>query len=165
MAILKETYPIGIDIDDRHVYAAQFRQTRQGPALRDLFYRRMNEQQVDSPEWERDLVSALKAVSKNRRFRGKRASVNLPARYVNSFPISFGVAAEETMDTAIARECRKHLSFSLEHAVIDYSSLVEGSPDDKRKFKANIVAAHRDQMHVADLFDRGDVRRQGRPPR
>ena len=146
MANFKETYPIGIDIDDRHVYAAQFQQTRQGLAVRDLFYRILTEQQVESSEWEDALVSALKAVSKNKRFRGKRAAIHLPARHVNCFPISFGIAAGEAIDVAMARECRKHLSFPLENAVIDYSSLIEVSSGGKRRFKAFIVAAHRDQI-------------------
>lgn len=153
MSKFNETYPIGIDIDDQHVYAAQFQQTRQGLAVRDLFYRKLNEPHVDSPEWEDALVSALKAASKNKRFRGKRAAIHLPARHVNCFPISFGIAAGEAIDVAMARECRKHLSFPLENAVIDYSSLIEVSSGDKRRFKAFIVAAHRDQIdrHVSLL--------------
>lgn len=140
------TYPIGIDIDDRHVYAAQFRQTRQGPAVRDLFYLKMDEQHADSPEWDSALVSALKAASKNKRFRGKRAAIHLPARHVNGFPISFGVGAGETIETAMARECRKYLSFPMEKAVIDYSNLIEILSEDKKKFNAYMVAAHRDQI-------------------
>ncbi|MDF1590184.1 MAG: pilus assembly protein PilM [Desulfobacterales bacterium] len=141
-----ETYPIGIDIDDRHVYAAQFQQTRQGPAVRDLFYWKLNEQQTDSPEWEVTLISALKAAAKNKRFRGKRAAIHLPARHLNCFPISFRIDAGETIDMAIARECRKHLSFSLENAIIDYSSLIEVPSEEKQRFKAYIISAHRDQI-------------------
>jgi len=152
-----ETYPIGIDIRDQHIYAAQFQQTQQGPAVRDLFYLKMNEQQVESPEWENALVCALKAASKNKRFRGKRAAICLPARHINGFPITFGIAAGETIDVAMARECRKHLSFSLENAVIDYSSLIEVPSEEKKRFKAYIVAAHRDQIdrHVRLLKEAG----------
>ena len=122
---LKERYPIAIDIADQNIYAAQFQETRQGIAVRELFYRKLDNGQTDSTEPDDALVPVLKEIAKNKRFRGKSVAIHLPAQHVYSFPITFEIGAEETLEDAIVRECRRHLSFPLEEAVVDYPSIVD----------------------------------------
>ena len=143
---MKEKYPIAIEIGDRHVFAAQLQKTRRGIAVRDLFHQELNDSQPDSAESEEALVQACKAVAKHSGFKGKNAAILLPSRHVNCFPLTFEALDSESVEDAIVRECRKLISFPLEKAVIDYPSIVEISADNKRRFRASIVAVHRDQV-------------------
>lgn len=140
----KERYPIGIDIGSRHVTAVQFQQTRQGLAVGELFYREVDNRPTDSTDTDDALIAVFKEIVKSKGFRGKSAAIHLPSEYVNNFPITFETGADETVEDAIARECRQKLSFPLEEAVIDYPSIVEVSSGKNRKFQAGIVAVRRD---------------------
>lgn len=142
----REKYPIGIDIANQNIYAAQLQETRQGIAVRELFYRELDNGQADSNEPDDALVPVLREIAKNKRFRGKSAAIHLPAKHVYSFPVTFEIGAEETLEDAIVRECRRHLSFPLEEAVIDYPSVTDISSGKNKSFKANIIAVRRDQV-------------------
>jgi type IV pilus assembly protein PilM len=142
----KAKYPIGIDIGDKYIFAAQLKKTRLGLTVRDLFYQELNLVQQDSVETDTALIQAFKAVAKHSGFKGKSVTIHLPSRQVYTFPINFEVDAGETLDVAIVRECRKYLSFPVEKAVIDYPSIVDISSGENRKFKASIIAAQRDQI-------------------
>ncbi|UCD32973.1 MAG: pilus assembly protein PilM [Desulfobacterales bacterium] len=149
---LKNRYPIGIDINDDNIYAAQFQKTKTGIAIRELFHRKLDRGQTDSAEPDDALVPILREIAKNRRFRGKSAAIHLPARHVYSFPVTFEIGAEETLEDAIVRECRRHLSFPLEEAVIDYPSIVDISSGTNKKFNAIIIAVRRDQIEQYSLL-------------
>jgi len=143
---LKNRYPIGIDITDQNIYAAQFQKTRQGMSIRGLFYRKLNNGQPHGTEPDDALVPALKEIVKNKRFRGKTVSIHLPARHIYSFPITFEIGGDETIEDAMVRESRRHLSFPLEEAVMDYPSIIDISSEKNKKFKAVIIAVHRDNI-------------------
>ena len=115
---LKNRYPIGIDITDQNIYAAQFQKTRQGISVRELFHRKLNHVQTDGAKPDDTLVPVLKEIAKNKRFRGKSVSIHLPAWQIYRFPITFEIAGDETLEDGMVRECRRHLSFPLEEAVI-----------------------------------------------
>jgi type IV pilus assembly protein PilM len=143
---LKNRYPIGIDITDQNIYAAQFQKTRQGISVRELFHRKLNHVQTDGAKPDDTLVPVLKEIAKNKRFRGKSVSIHLPARQIYRFPITFEIAGDETLEDGMVRECRRHLSFPLEEAVIDYPSLIDISSGKNKKFKAVILAVRREQV-------------------
>jgi type IV pilus assembly protein PilM len=143
---LKTRYPIGIDIGDQAIYAAQFKKTRQGISVRELFHRKLDNGQTDTTEPDDTLIPVLKEVAKNKRFRGKSVVIRLPTKHVNSALITFEVGAEETLEDAIARECRRYLTFPIEEAVIDYPSIVDISSGKNNRFKANIISVRRDQI-------------------
>jgi len=143
---LKNRYPIGIDIADQNICAAQFQETRPGIVVRELFHRKLNAGPTTSTEPDEALVPILKEIAKNKRFRGKSVAIHLPAQHICSFPLTFEVGAGETLEDAIVRECRRYLSFPLEEAVIDYPSIVDISSGKNKSFKANIIAVHRDRI-------------------
>jgi len=144
---MRENYPIAIDIGERHVFATQLQETRRGIKVRDLFHQQLHYSQPDSDEGDEALVQACRAVAGHSAFKGKKAAILLPSRHINSFPLTFEVGRSESVEDAIVRECRKLISFPLEEAVIDYPSIVEEPADEKRRFRASIVAAHRDQVN------------------
>ena len=159
MLNLKNRYPIGIDITDQNIYAAQFQKTRQGIWVRELFHRKLNNGQTDSIAPDDALVPVLKEIAKNKRFRGKNVSVHLPAQHIYNFPITFELGGDETLEDGMVRECRRHLSFPLEEAVIDYPSITDISSEKNKKFKAIIIAVRREQVEqYVHLLKRAGLR-------
>jgi len=148
MLNFKQINPIGIDLTDQALYAAQFQNTRQGKVVGHLWRQRLAEGAVGG-EPDDDLIPVLKRVAKAGRFKGKQVNLHLPERHMNCFLVSFDLGADEDIEEAIARECRRSLSFPLEEAVVDYASLTE-SPKKKRRFKAALVAVRRET--VADYL-------------
>jgi len=123
MLNLKNISPIGIEIDDHHIYAAQLKKTRQGITVRELFHRKLGNGQMESLASLDDMVPVLKEIAKSKRFRGKSAVILLPAQYVDSFPVNFEISSDQMLEEAIVRECGKYLSIPIEEAVIDYPSI------------------------------------------
>jgi type IV pilus assembly protein PilM len=155
---LKEKYPIGIDIGDQNVYAAQFQKNRQKISVRELFHRPLDNGETDGTESDSALLPVLKEIAKNKRFRGKIAAIHVPAQHVYSFPVTFEVGVDETLEDAIVRESRRYLSFPLEEAVIDYPSIHDISSGPGKKFRANIIAIHREQIeHYMQLLKRAGL--------
>lgn len=148
MLDLKNRYPIGIDIMDRNIYAAQFQVSREGLLIRELFHRELDNGHMDSAETDDALFSVLKEIAKNKRFRGKSVSICPPYRHIYSFPITFENDSNETIEEGMIRECRKHLSFPLEEAVIDYPSIIDVSSGENKRFKAIIIAIKRSQVEA-----------------
>jgi len=146
MLNLKNRYPIGIEIADHNIYAAQLKKTRQGITVRELFHRKLGNGQTESLESLDDMVPVLKEIVKSKRFRGKSAVILLPAQYVDSFPVSFEIGSNQTIEEAIVRECGKYLSIPPEEAVIDYPSIDDISSGKNKKYKVNIIAGRRDRI-------------------
>jgi len=143
---LKEIYPIAIDIADQNIYAAQFQKNKQGISIRELFHRELGNGETDSSEPDSSLLSVLKEIAKNKKFRGKSATIHIPPQQVFSFPAAFEIGVDETVEEAIVRESRKYLSFPLEEAIIDYPFIHDVSSGPGKKFKANIIAVRREQV-------------------
>ena len=155
---LKERYPIAIDIADQNIYATQFQEKQQGISVRELFHRELGNGEPDSHEPDDAMLPVLKEIAKNRRFRGKSAAIHIPPQHVFSFPAAFEIGVDETAEEAIVRESRKHLSFPLEEAVIDYQFIHDVSSGPGKKFKANIIAVRREQVEgYADLLKRAGL--------
>ena len=139
----QEIYPIGIDITDHMIYAAQFHDSTQGPVVGHLVNHHLDAGLAGDDLPGEDLISSLKSIAKTRQFKGKVVNMHLPEKHLNCFMIDFDLGADETLETAIARECRRSLSLPLEEAVVDYASLIE-SKTHKRRYKAAIVAARKE---------------------
>ena len=146
-------YPIGIDIGSRHIHAAQIRQTHKGVSIEELAVRDLEANPEETLDGDGVLVSAIRAMSKNGRFRGKRALLHIPDKNISVFPIRFQVGGTESLEDAILRESQRHLSFPVEEAVIDYPSLSHPSSERDNTFKATIIAARREHIdHYLNLI-------------
>ena len=137
-------FPVGIDIGNRNIYAAQLQETKQGLVVRGLVHQEY-QNEADGILAARDvLVPVLKEIINDKRLKGRRVVVNFPAQYLLSFPLNFQVGKEETVETAILRHSRQYITFPLEEAIIDYPSLAPAGDDNK--FRASVIAARREHM-------------------
>lgn len=136
-------YPIGIDIGEHDIYAAQLGQTRQGYSVGALAHRALEANAEDESETDKALVALLKKMIASGRFRGRRAAVHLPSRYLFSFPLRFQVKEDEIPEGVMLRELRGYLSFPLEEAVVDYPSLLPLSSDETGQYKAIVTATRK----------------------
>jgi len=139
----KYRYPIAIHFADEAVCAAQLKETSQGLAVIAVSHQPLNGSAEKDPE---GIVSALKSISKNGGFKGKRAVAHLPFNKVFSLPVKLQVGPEETVEGAIVREAKGYLPFPLEKAVLDYSSLLEISSGAARAFQATVIAAREEDI-------------------
>jgi type IV pilus assembly protein PilM len=143
----KAKYPIGIDIQERQIFAAQLQLQRQGIAIKGLAHAEIDEGwQVDDPIERIDaLQPPLKKMVKNKSLGGKRVVLHVPAQHIISFPIRFKPAGAETLEQAIVRESAAYLPFPIKEAIIDYPSLQPvKSGDTATEYKAVMIAVHRD---------------------
>ena len=139
-------YPIAIDMTDQGIYAAQLVDAPQGVAVRELFCRRLDNANGDSPDRTDEWVSMFKDLRKNKRFVGRRVVLHLPPQSIFRFPIRFQLNGGEAVEEAILRESKGYLPFPMEEAIIDYPSLVSPSPGEGDTFRAMIIAVRRDEM-------------------
>jgi len=146
MINLGATYPIGIDIHSHNIYAAQLKKTKKGLAVRGLAHREVGNDAEKALEAGDGLVSQLKEIANNKGFWGKRVVVHLPSEYTHTFPLSIQVDQEDALEEAILRESVKHLSFPIEHASVDYPSIVSAPSGKAKNYKATVIAAHVDQI-------------------
>jgi type IV pilus assembly protein PilM len=146
MLSLNSTYPIGIDIGKNNIYAAQLKENRRGPVVRGLVHREYENETGGILEASNVLIPLLKDMLKDKRLKGRRVVVHFPSEYILSFPLSFQLGKDETVEAAIMRNSRQYLTFPLEEAIIDYPSLTFVSEDEGNKYRASVVAARKDQM-------------------
>lgn len=142
----KTKYPIGIDIQERQIFAVQLRSYRRGIAIKGLAHAEIDEKwQVDDPIESIDaLQPSLKKMATNKSFGGKRAVLHVPPQHIISFPIRFKPAKTESLEQAIVRESAAYLPFPIEEAAIDYPSLESVNSGDPHEYKAVMIAVHRD---------------------
>jgi type IV pilus assembly protein PilM len=158
MRNLAATYPIGLDFSDQDVYAVQLKKIRDGTAVRAMVHQRLSRTPADFLESSDTFVSSLKDIVKNNIFRGKRALIHIPSQYVFTFPISFEIRDDRSIEEAMVRELEAHLSFPVKDAVIDYPSLDTISSGATTKYKAVIIAAERDKMeHYLHVLERAGL--------
>lgn len=146
MINLRSTYPIGIDIHSHNIYAAQLKESPNGLAVRGLAHREVGNEAEKVLDAGDGLVSQLKEMAKSKVFRGKRVVVRVPSQYIHSFPLTFRVGDQESLEEAVLRESEKHLPFPIEEATIDYPSIVPASSGKGDQHKAIIIAAQTDQI-------------------
>jgi type IV pilus assembly protein PilM len=147
MLHLKFHYPIGIDIGNQYIYAAQLKEVRQGFAVRGLVHREIEWKDAKIPGLSDLLVPLLRSISKDKRFFGKRVIVNISSQNIFSFPIRFQVGATETLEEAILRQSEQYLSFPLEEAIIDYPSILSLASVESDSYSATIIAVQRDYIN------------------
>jgi Tfp pilus assembly PilM family ATPase len=144
---LRARYPIGIDIGDQYIYAAQLKPDKDGMAVRGLWRREFDAFTDGLPDDEDALVTALKGITKSRRFQGRSAVIHLPSQIIISMPIQFEKREDESVEEGIFKETAKHLSFPIEDAILDYPSISESSSDDQSEYSATVVVAQKDYIH------------------
>ena len=143
---LKAIRPIGIDIGSHNIYAAQLKKNRQDLVIRGFVHRECEGATQAIFNGTDGLISVLKEIVKDKRFRGRRVVVHFPSQYIISFPIIFEVHGEETIEQAILKKSKDYINFPLEEAIIDYPSLTPISSVDAGKYRAIINAVRRDHM-------------------
>ncbi len=139
MREILKTYPIGIDMDDRCVTAAQYRKTRHGISLRELACQPLTS---SASEDDGELVAALKSVRSSGSFKGRRVVVNIPFQDLSVFPVQFLLGERDDPEEAILREAVKFLPYPLEEAILDYPSFTNQAGT----CTATVVAVHRQVM-------------------
>lgn len=118
-------YPIGIDLNDGYLTAAQFQKGPHGPRVRGVFCLPMpTTLTADGGDGDK-IAAALKAVRTCGLFRGRRVVFNLPLSSLSFFPVHFPFNAREDHEEGILREASKLLSYPAEEAMIDYPSLFQ----------------------------------------
>jgi len=159
MLTLKSTYPIGLDIGQHHIYAAQFKQSRQGLAVRGLWHTRLNGEFDDPDNASNVLVHLFREMARYERFQGKKAVVHMPFQKNFTFPIRFQASSGENLETLIVRESGKYMPFPIEEAVIDYPSIspvASGGPDE---YAATIVASRRENTeHYISILKKAGLK-------
>jgi type IV pilus assembly protein PilM len=140
----KTKYPIGIDIQERQIFAVQLQACRQGIAIKGLARAEIDEKWLsgDPIEGIDALQPPLKMMAKNKALRGRRAVLHVPPQHVISFPIRLKPGKAESLEQAIVRESAAYLPFPIEEAVIDYPSLESVNSDETREYKAIMIAVH-----------------------
>ncbi|MGD8372354.1 MAG: pilus assembly protein PilM [Syntrophobacterales bacterium] len=140
-------YPIGIDIGNRNIYAAQLKENRQGLVIRAFLHREFDEVGEGIFDAGDAIVPLLRDIVKHGGFRGKRVVVDFPSQYLLNFPVMLQVGKEETLEEAILRQSREYINFPIEEAIIDYPSLEQLPPGDGGKYRVNVIAVRREHMN------------------
>ncbi len=122
---LATTYPIGIDLNDGCLTAAQFQKGRHGPRVRGLLCLPLPAAFGADAGEDEALVDALKTVRSCGLFSGRRVVFNLPLQDLSFFPVHFPFNAQEDPEEGILREAAKFLSYPPDEAMIDYPSLFQ----------------------------------------
>ena len=146
MIHLKTQYPIGMDFGTQDLYAAQLKKNGDGLAIREVVHRRFSQPFADAAESGDEFVSFIKETIKKSRFRGRRVIFNIPSQYVYTFPISFELGSNRTIEEAIVQELKGYLSFTVKEAIIDYPSIKAVSNGDTTQHKAIIVVAQKEKV-------------------
>ena len=133
-------YPIGIDLGENHLSAAQLQRQGKGLAIRGLYHRELQAAAADAGEAaEAAIKESLLELVRSKQFAGRSVVLNVPSKNLSIFPMTVQVGKEETLEEAILREAEKYLPFPLEEAVLDYPCLIPdaGAPD---RYKVTITA-------------------------
>jgi len=142
--------PIGLDIGQTDVYAAQIQEGRGKFLVRELM-----QVKIAGPSDDEALGAALREIAANENFSGKRAVAHLPSQDIFSFPLSFQINEGEGLEEAILRESMEFLPFPVEEAVLDYPSVVAPSDGGDGEYRATVVAARRaDIEHYLTILAR-----------
>lgn len=144
MPKLRSIYPIGIDITDHDVYAAQIRDSRRGPAIRGLFHRELKGDPAKDPEGV--LGPVIEEISGYEPLSGKRVALHLPSKALFSFPLRLRLLQGEVLEEVILRESKEYLPFPVEKAVLDYPSILPQPSLGPNHYKAIIVAVSREEL-------------------
>ena len=121
------TSPIGIEITDEGIYAAQVKRGRDGIAVRGLWSHDLQKQGLaddgDHAAADAELVDALSGLAHDKTLAGRRAVISLPPGQVLSFPLRIRLQGTEELEAAILREAAPKLPFPVEEALLEYPSV------------------------------------------
>ena len=158
MLKLKSTYPIGLDIGKRHIYAAQVKENRQGFSIRGLWHKGLNGE-VDNLDNAHDILCPLfKEIAKSNKFQGKKVIVHPPFQEIFTFPIRFQMSEGDDVEELIVRESKKHMPFPIEEAVIDYPSISSVPLRGLHQYTVTVVASRRDHIeHYLNMLKKAGL--------
>ncbi|MBN1865946.1 pilus assembly protein PilM [Candidatus Sumerlaeota bacterium] len=152
----KRTTPIGLDIRDSEVHAVQFEVADGRPALRAAAVWAVPPAS-EADERAPALLAALRSLSLDRRFVGRKVVSALPANQVDVRPLRLrpGVTPEDgaAFQENLILEARSSLLYSPEEAYIDYVPLGTTIEDGQQKYAVLLIAARREHVnrHLAVL--------------
>jgi len=158
MLKLKSTYPIGIDIQNQHIYAAQFKNSRKGLVVRGLWQKGLNGE-VDNLDKAQDILSPVfKEIAKSNKFQGKKVIVHPPFQEIFTFPIRFRISEGDDVEELIVRESKKYIPFPIEEAVIDYPSISSVPSSGHHQYTVTIIASRKDHIkHYLDILKKAGL--------
>ena len=158
MLKLKSTYPIGIDIQNQHIYAAQFKNSRKGLVVRGLWQKGLNGE-VDNLDNAHDILRPVfKEIVKSKKFQGKKVIVHPPSQEIFTFPIRFQMSEGDDLEELIVRESKKYIPFPIEEAVIDYPSISSVPSSGHHQYTVTIVASRKDHIkHYLDMLKKAGL--------
>ena len=146
MLKLKSTYPIGIDIQNKHIYAAQFKKSRKGLVVGGLWHKELD-CEVDNLDNANDILSPLlKEIARSNQFRGKKVIVHPPFQEIFTFPIRFRISEGDDVEELIVNESKKFMPFPIEEAVIDYPSISSVPLGGVHQYTVTVVASRKDHI-------------------
>jgi len=146
MINLRSHYPIGIDIGDQYIHAAQLMTENDRMAVRGLWRREFDRFSDGLPDEDDALVSVLRDLSLSKQFRGRSVAIHLPNPVVLGMTIHFTKTENESIEEGIIRETEKHLTFPIEDAVLDYPSISEQVSGNQTDCTAAVVAVRRSHL-------------------
>ncbi|MBT8367798.1 MAG: pilus assembly protein PilM [Deltaproteobacteria bacterium] len=158
MLKLKSTYPIGLDIGNQHIYAAQFKKSRHGLAVRGMWHKKLNAE-VDNLADAHDILCPLfKEIAKSNKFRGNKVIVHPPFQDISTFPIRFRMSEGDDLEELIVRESKKYMPFPIEEAVIDYPSISSVPSSGHHQYTVTIVASRKDRIeHYLNMLKKAGL--------
>jgi type IV pilus assembly protein PilM len=146
------TYPIGIDIQRDSVQALQFRSYRKGLAIRGARHYPRSDRSAEA------LMPIFDTIKREACFSGKRVVIHLPPDQLFVYPIRIQSRSPVDIEPAIIETIQKRITFPIQSAIIDYSSLTasRGGTDE---YSVTVVGAHREQAdpYVKAISDAGLV--------
>ncbi len=148
--------PIGIDVREHVVHAAQFRSENGGYAVQAIGTQRI-EQNTTSHEKGGTAVAAIKKLLSRGPFVGCRVVSAVPSEQVDIRPIqlSEGIMTKgrSQFREALSKEAKSYLLYEPEAAVLDFLPRRVNSEQDSRKAAGLLIAARKEDLnrHLALL--------------
>lgn len=138
--------PIGIDIRDEAVYAAQYSPTKRGE------YRLACARIPLDPEiGPLGTIQALEAMCRDFAFKGNSANISMANTDVDirKLLLPEGVVPNDSLEfqNLLRREARSVLTYEPEEAMLDYLPLGCNTVDGEKRFALLLIAARRDTVH------------------
>lgn len=138
--------PIGIDIREEAVYAAQYQPATRASSR--LTYARIP---IDAIDGHLGTIQALQALRSDFAFLGTEANISMNNADVDirKLRLSKGVVPSDTLEfqNHLRRDARSVLTYKPEDALLDYLPLGNETIDGEERFALLLIAARKESVH------------------